>query len=622
MSTVKRNKQSNVRRSQGQPRPVLTAWILGVAIAVLVLGFAAGPVQAESWGTPGDGVSGSADFTISYSSMWRMTPRDESSAQLETEINLDDGNRNFKDGRQVSSLLKILGEFEIRNDKPSTTVGFFARGYGFNDWAIWDQRSDHNAPARNNSGAVYQGSLSPFNDGFTPEAQDRIGRRVELLDAFLYVNAFRKTNHPMSIKLGRQVVNWGESLFIQNGILNALNPADVTRAAIPGTEIKEILFPVNQLFASVALSPSVSMSGYYQFDFQETIAPPPGAFFSSNDFIGDGAEKILLDIFEDTLPIPFPPWVPQVSTLDRTADIRPENDHGQYGLSLNWTAAGLNYTDFGFYFLNYHSKLPQLGFRSALDGIADSPAFTPELREMIGLPPVVAPWAADTSWFFHEYFDDIKLYGASFNTTLPSAWILDTAWSGEVAYHTDMPVQTIRADEGLKSMMMFGGPVPIMLPGQELHLATRQEVLTAQTTFNQKIAAPKLADDITLLSEFGFVSAPNLSNDEVFRGPYDVDNFAWGYKMKMINTWFSPLKGKLSGTDLIGVIAWSHDVDGYSVIQAGSFNGGSKALGFSLEGIWQQTFSLGLYYNFYWWDDQQLQLGDRNNAGIILKAFF
>jgi hypothetical protein len=611
-----------VRRLLGQLKRGFKTRALVAVIAVLVFGGAADNVQAQSWGTPGDGFSGSVQFTFSYASMWRMTERDESSAQLTTEINLDDGNRNFKDGRQVSNMLKVLGEFELRYDKAGTSFGLFTRGYGLNDWSIWNQRSDHNAPARNNSGAVYQGSLSPYNDGFTPEAQDLIGRRTQLLDAFVYVNAFQNSKHPVSFKLGQQVVNWGESLFIQNGILNALNPADVTRTGNPGTEIREILFPVNQAFASVGLSPSVSLSAYYQFEFQETMAPPPGSFFSSNDFVGPGAEMILLDIFEGALPIPFPPDVPQVSTLDRTDDIRPD-DGGQWGVSLNWTVPALNYTDFGFYYLNYSSKLPQLGFRSALDGIANSPAFTPELLEMLGLPPVVAPWAADTSWYFLEYFDDVKLYGFSFNTTLPAVGIFDTAMSGEVAYHTDAPVQTIKADEGLKSMMIFGGPVPIMMPGQELHLATREEILTAQVTFNQKISAPKLADDITLLTEIGLVNTPNLSGDEVFRGPFDADDFAWGYRMKMINTWFTPFRGRtLSGTDLIGTISWLHDVKGYSAIPAGSFSGGSKAFGISLEAIWQQSFSVSLYYNAFWWDKQQIMLGDRDNAGFILKYYF
>jgi hypothetical protein len=622
MRIARTNRQPMTDRLLGQPNRGINMRVLGVAIAVLVFGGAANHVQAQSWGTPGDGFNGSVHFTFSYGSMWRTTERDESSAQLATEINIDDGNRNFKKGRQVSSMLKILGELELRYDKPGASFGLFTRGYGFNDWSIWDQRSDHNAPARNNSGAVYQGSLSPYNDGFTPEAQDLIGRRTELLDAFFYVDAFKNSNFPVSFKLGQQVVNWGESLFIQNGILNALNPADVTRSGNPGTELREILFPVNQAFVSVGLGPSLSMSAYYQFEFQETIAPPPGSFFSSNDFIGPGAEKILLDIFEGILPIPFPPEVPQVSTLDRTADFRP-GDGGQYGVSLNWTVPALNYTDFGFYYLNYSSKLPQLGFISSLDGIADSPAFTPELRERLGLPPVVAPWAADTSWFFHEYFDNVKLYGFSFNTTLPRAGILDTSFSGEVAYHTDAPVQTIKADEGLKSMMNFSGPVPIMMPGQELHLATREEILTAQVTFNMKINAPKVADDMTLLAEVGLVNTPNLTTDEVWRGPYDADDMAWGYKMKWINTWFNAFGGKvLSGTDLIGTLAWSHDVDGYSAFPAGSFNGGAKALGVSLEAIWQQSLAVSVYYNAFWWDEQQIMLGDRDNAGFIVKYYF
>jgi len=33
---------------------------------------------------------------------------------------------------------------------------------------------------------------------------------------------------------------------------------------------------------------------------------------------------------------------------------------GQYGFAAHYFAAGLNDTEFGFYFLNYHSRLPLL----------------------------------------------------------------------------------------------------------------------------------------------------------------------------------------------------------------------------------------------------------------------
>ena len=36
------------------------------------------------------------------------------------------------------------------------------------------------------------------------------------------------------------MINWGESTFIQNGI-NVINPIDVTKFRIPGSELREAL---------------------------------------------------------------------------------------------------------------------------------------------------------------------------------------------------------------------------------------------------------------------------------------------------------------------------------------------------------------------------------------------
>ncbi len=48
---------------------------------------------------------------------------------------------------------------------------------------------------------------------------------------------------PLDVRVGRQVVNWGEATFIQG--INVLNPIDVSAFRRPGAEIKEGLLPVS-----------------------------------------------------------------------------------------------------------------------------------------------------------------------------------------------------------------------------------------------------------------------------------------------------------------------------------------------------------------------------------------
>jgi hypothetical protein len=75
------------------------------------------------------------------------------------------------------------------------------------------------------------------------------------------------------------VLNWGENLFIQNGV-NVISPFDVTALRRPGSEIREALLPVGMVYANLGLTynlssrPSISTTGSARFS---TSAAPTGA---------------------------------------------------------------------------------------------------------------------------------------------------------------------------------------------------------------------------------------------------------------------------------------------------------------------------------------------------------
>ncbi len=73
---------------------------------------------------------------------------------------------------------------------------------------------------------------------------------AELLDAYVWWN-FDIGNMPAQIRVGDQVLSWGESTFIQNGI-NIINPFDVSKLRVPGAELKEGLVPVGMVSASIS----------------------------------------------------------------------------------------------------------------------------------------------------------------------------------------------------------------------------------------------------------------------------------------------------------------------------------------------------------------------------------
>ncbi|MGV8340559.1 DUF1302 family protein, partial [Pseudomonas aeruginosa] len=62
---------------------------------------------------------------------------------------------------------------------------------------------------------------------------------------------------------------------------------------------------------------------------------------------------------------------------------------------------------------------------------------------------------AGNSSYFIEYPEDIRMFGLSFSTTLPNG----TAWSGEVSYRPNAPVQLNTTD------ILFAGLDPVSIGG-------------------------------------------------------------------------------------------------------------------------------------------------------------
>ncbi|MDP1211574.1 DUF1302 family protein, partial [Klebsiella pneumoniae] len=82
-------------------------------------------------------------------------------------------------------------------------------------------------------------------------------------------------DQPGNVRLGKQVVSWGESTFIGNSI-NSINPIDVSAYSRPGAEIKEGLIPENMLFASQSLTYQLTLQGFYQLNWENTVLDNSG----------------------------------------------------------------------------------------------------------------------------------------------------------------------------------------------------------------------------------------------------------------------------------------------------------------------------------------------------------
>jgi len=476
------------------------------------------PANAVDW-RPGEWLI-SWDNRLTYGISVRTADRDESIIGLANggsafSVNGDDGNLNYDTGI-FSNQLQLTSELEFSRNN----FGFFFRGWGF-----YDYENENNDRAREET---------PLTD----EALKRVGSRFELRDAYAWFN-FRIGKQPAQIRAGRQVVNWGESTFIQGG-LNILNPVDVTALRGPGAELRNALLPVGMVWGSFSISTNTSIEAFYEYEWEEIIIDPPGSYFSANDFAGDGGEYVFLGFGSsgDVPPFlspgdPTRPFlgVPRESSED-------PSDTGQYGLVFRWLVPNLGDTEFGFYYANYHSRLPTINGRTGtLDGAISAggagAATVASLTELgtsgdpqaaiaAGVQAGTANGAsvllatttstavvgtalqggdavavgtafatdayAQTARYFIAYPEDIKLYGISFNSQIGTTGL---ALQGELSYRQDAPLQV----DDVELLFAALQPVnPALSQGPGASQLTTYTGIDYSTSFETPIAGYILED--------------------------------------------------------------------------------------------------------------------------------
>lgn len=487
-------------------------------------------------------VKGHFDTTLSFGGLARLngpsadlygiTNSVDGVAGKQRSVNADDGNLNYGAGL-ASALLKANHDLELSYKN----AGMFVRGFYFTDFV-------------NKNGTRKRTALSD-------EAMRIVGEGGELLDAYVY---FKPTlgDMPARFAIGKQVLSWGESTFIPNGI-NSVNPIDVAKLRTPGSELKEALRPLNMISASLGITDKLTAEAFYLLDWERTRVDPPGTYFSTNDFVAKGGTKVYLGFgaISD---------LSSLGAISRGRDNEPGSS-GQWGLAFRYLAEGLNNTEFGVYYMNYHSRLPVISARTptvpvngalaASDAgaiLGANTAFTTQLATALGspaavpgalttligatltgvpasaLPPALQPFyatvasvtgqlaqrellkSAATGNYLIEFPEDIHLWGASFNTN-----IAGIALQGEISYRNNQPLQF---DE-VELLFAALSPLSSRFAGNQLSVANggafalntyipgyaRHKVWTGQITATKVTRGIFGADQTTLVAEAGYVNA-------------------------------------------------------------------------------------------------------------------
>ncbi len=640
-------------------------WLQGGLTLAILLCLAISPAAAFQF-TLGD-VEGSLDTTVSYGLNYRTAERDKSIVGTANRtylpgahaysVNGDDGNLNYDDGDYFSKVFKITSDLELKYQN----FGLFLRGTAFHDFV--------------NAGGD-GGERTEISDS---DALDLIGEDAELLDAYLWWN-FEIAGMPGTLKLGDQVLSWGESTFIQNSI-NTINPVDVSKLRLPGSELKEALIPVGLVSASLAINENVSVEGFYQYDWEKTAVDPPGSYWSTNDFVGDGGNKVMLgwgDVSEFGTSFaalgPLRPFFgvsafePDFLGVPRMNDDKPSDD-GQFGLSMRVLIPALNDTEFGLYYINYHSRLPIISAKTGnaaavtnrltvvntpsalLGGATPMQALTGAVGAAAAqrtLGSVLVGEYAETARYFLEYPEDIPLFGASFSTQLNST---GTAIQGEVSYRKDAPVQV----DDVELLLAALSPIAFVNPAYRdnqlgvygsntiIHGYEEVDIAQVQVSATQVFGPTLGADQFTLIGEVGLTHVPDMPDVRLESpGTYvsgnpaqatatgahpgkpaeDSSAFAdatsWGYRVV----------GRLDFNNAIGAItlspriAWAHDVDGNSPNPGGNFLEHRKAITFGLGADYQNTWSADLSYTDFFGAGRYNLINDRDFISFNVKYSF
>ncbi|MCD6675209.1 MAG: DUF1302 domain-containing protein [Burkholderiaceae bacterium] len=292
--------------------------------------------MAALWGTSASGfeiATGNEelklrfDNTLKYSLAARLK---SPSPALVADVNMDDGDRNFRNRGLFSNRIDLLSEFDLTY----RGAGFRISGAAWYD-RFYNRRNDNDSPGTNNSVSV------PF-DEFTKATRDLHGRKAELLDAFVFGRT-QVGDMLLTGRLGKYTLLYGESLFFgNNGIAAAQAPLDIVKLlSVPNTQFKELMRPVPQISGELQINPEFSVGGYYQFRWEKDRLPAVGSYFSGVDILDVGGERFLLG--------------PGLA-LGRTVDTEAANS-GQGGLQLRYRPDGHD-AEYGFYAVQYHAKSP------------------------------------------------------------------------------------------------------------------------------------------------------------------------------------------------------------------------------------------------------------------------
>lgn len=182
-------------------------------------------------------------------------------------LNQDDGNLNYDRWQPVSAKAQWVGDLAVKNGDGWS--GLLRGSVGYDAAIARTKRTDLESDAE---------SFAVSN----PRLLDAyISKELEVMD------------HPTRLRVGNQVISWGETLYILGGI-NTINPIYVPGSHSAGAQLKTLFLPSPMVSLNTSITDGLSFEAFYQWQWNAFDFDAPGTFFSTSDVLGDGGRGVYL----------------------------------------------------------------------------------------------------------------------------------------------------------------------------------------------------------------------------------------------------------------------------------------------------------------------------------------
>ena len=562
--------------------------------------------------------------------------------------NLDDGNLNFKKGDAFSTTTKVIGELELKRDN----VGVFMRAKALRDHTLENAK-------------VYHGHAA---NGYQPNAKlndskfDNLSQftHVSVLDAYAFANTNIK-GKDLQIKLGNQVVTWGEALFIQGGI-SQFGTFDATATRRPDVQLKEVFLPLPQITANMGFGNGLSIEGFYQLKYKRTIVDGCGTLFSQADILNCGNEALInpgsvrlgpnnteianfdnrtdQQLYQGTTPdgpngIAVPLQNSPLNFRVQQLANREAKDSGQFGVAARYFIQSIG-TDIALYHVNYHQRIPALGLIRQNSNIPGS--FWGGSNPLNVIP---GQERFPLSYYFDYNKENIKVTALSAATEVKGFSVF-----GELSYTQGLPVAYNSVDF-VKGVASGVGPLA-SLNSQGGFIRGYDVKNKTQLQFGTIKSFPRVlkAESVALVAEFGYQRWQGIGDPQnstrygraVTFGFGQTDSIpcdqtgnpnastceakgyatptAYGYRALLAFSY----PNAFAGVNLRPRIFFSHDIKGYS--GDGIFLENRKALGLGVRADYLSQYFVDASYNRFGRDAKFDPFRDRDFASIVLGVNF